>query len=228
MNATQKTCESIREMIVSGKIPPGAPLREGDLAQAVGVSRTPVREALRLLTASGLAQFIPNQGAIVSVLTARDAEEIFSVRLLLESGVAAEAAAKMPAETLEQLIRLQDEMESFNESTPEARASIAQLNRKFHGMICHSVGENRLAAAALSYIDYPVMLATFQRYSKSSIERGRQHHRELIDAFKARDRQWAEAVMRCHILAARDCVLGSYAEAAAAHDGKRMGKRTAK
>lgn len=215
-SATQKACDTIREMIVSGQIAPGLPLRESELAVAIGVSRTPVREALRLLTASGLAQILPNQGAIVSVLTRRDAEEIFSVRLLLESTVARQAAACMPDDIVETLEALQDQMENVDEPTAEERSTIARFNRQFHRIICQSVGESRLAAAALSYIDYPVMLGTFHRYSQPCIARGRQHHRELIAAFRARDGDWAEAVMRCHILSARQSVLSSYDNDAAA------------
>ena len=210
MSATQKACDSIREMIVTGKIPPGASLRESELAEAVGVSRTPIREALRLLTASGLAQIHPNQGASVAVLTRRDAEEIFSLRVLLEGAVAAEAAERLADDVIDRLEELQDRMEDNVELTAERLAHIAQLNRQFHRGICDGIPGSRIAAAAVSYIDYPVMLGTFHRYSETAMRRGRQHHRELIEAFRSRDGAWAEAVMRCHILAARNAVIASY------------------
>lgn len=224
VSATEKARDAIREMIIRGEIAPGAPLRESELAEAVGISRTPVREALRLLTASGLAEIHPNQGASVARLTREDAEQIFVLRVMLESRVAAEAATRITDEAIDALEVLQDRMERPAEFSDERRAEIANLNRQFHRDICMASGESRIASAALSYIDYPVMLGTFRRYSPPSIERGQRHHRELIAAFRSRDSEWAEAVMRCHILAARNAVIGSY-ETAEKSLASRLGGR---
>src|SRR3569832_1031446 len=93
----------IEEAIVSGELVPGSVLRQEQLSERFGVSRTPVREALRRLAALGLVSFEPNRGVRVRTLSRDDLREAFLVRAELEALVTEEAARKMTRETLEEL-----------------------------------------------------------------------------------------------------------------------------
>ena len=169
----------------------------------VGVSRTPVREALRRLAAEGIVEFLPNRGAHVASWTARELQEIFELRSLLEGHAAARAATRIDAEALDRLDELAGEMESrLDEPLQEASFEISKLNSEFHSMILEASGSRHLAIATQGVIQIALIHRTFMRYSSKALARSFSHHRELIDALTARDPGWAQSVMQSHILSA--------------------------
>ena len=85
MKAVEKAYAAVRDGIVSGKYAPGTRITEQEVAELAGVSRTPVREALRQLNVEGLLEFVPNQGAVVTSWSERELDEIFDLRAVLES-----------------------------------------------------------------------------------------------------------------------------------------------
>ena len=92
--AFEKAYRTVRDGVIAGRFPPARRITEQEVAEAAGVSRTPVREALRRLHAEGIVDFRPNQGAIVTAWSADDAEEIFELRAILESHGARRAAQR--------------------------------------------------------------------------------------------------------------------------------------
>jgi DNA-binding GntR family transcriptional regulator len=213
-SAISKAYATIRADIISGRYAPGARLREEELADAVGVSRTPVREALRRLTAEGLASFVPNHGAFVSSWTRDDLRKIFDLRALLESTAAGQAALRMTEAEIHPLRALAAEMERLAESgAGDFLDRIGDLNHEFHAIIMQTADHDRLARSVVQTIELPLVHRTFQRYRQADLRRSLNHHRELIDAFEVRDSEWASAVMRAHVLAAKHVVLSPYARA---------------
>lgn len=204
---TNQTYESIRSLILGDSYRPGEKLSEEDLAATIGVSRTPVREALRRLHAEGLVDWEANRGATVPDWSEQDLDEIFELRVLLE-GYGAELAAGriMPAETA-RLRELCLEMENHAASQAHDRADrIALCNAEFHTIILQAGRNRRLSALLNSVVQTPLVNRTFRRYDDAAMARSMAHHRELVDAFEAADRAWAGSVMRSHILAARAVV----------------------
>lgn len=196
---------AIKLQIIDGHYAPGSRITEQHIAAEFSTSRTPVREAMRQLVADGFAVFKPNSGTVVRSWTAPQIREIFDLRFLIESEVAALAAERISDEEIEALVRLQDAIEA-DPSEPDA-ARIGRLNREFHGAIAKASQHERLVSMLAKAIEMPVVQQTFRRYSPQQLARSFSHHRELIDAFRARDSAWARCVMGSHIHAAKHALL---------------------
>lgn len=200
--------ESLREMILSGGAEAGSRLGETELAASLGLSRTPVREALQRLGAEGLVEVLPNRGARVVRWTAEDLEEIFELRARLEPYGAARAARRgLSPARLDELERLCDAMERAV-GTRDFRG-LAALNDELHSAVVEASGNGRLPALVASVVHVPLVLGTFERYDAAALARSMGHHRELVAALRARDPEWAESVMRSHIRAAADHLIGA-------------------
>ncbi len=197
--------ETIRDRILSGAYPAGHHLRESAVAADLNVSRTPVREALQRLAADGLVDLSPNRGARVTGVTEDELHEIFSLRVLLEGYGARRAATRMDDATFAELEDLSRRMEAASRAGSKARDDVAALNTRFHLLILQASGNERLNALAASLVRV-VVASMFERYSERDVDRSVRHHAELVAAFKARDGEWAEAVMRAHLLSARRSV----------------------
>ncbi|WP_269434393.1 GntR family transcriptional regulator [Vineibacter terrae] len=198
----------IRADIIAGRHPAGGHLREEQLAEAIGVSRTPVREALRRLAAEGLIKFVPNHGAFVNSWSADDLRKIFDLRALLESTAAGQAAPRMTPQAIDRLRELAAGMVELADHRAEGYLErISDLNRAFHDIIMKTADNERLSGSVVRTIEFPIVHRTFQRYRPADLRRSLNHHWELIDAFEARDAEWASAVMRAHVLAAKHVML---------------------
>jgi DNA-binding GntR family transcriptional regulator len=196
--------KAVRESILSGAEPPGARLREEELAASIGVSRTPVREALRRLQAEGLVEILPNRGAVVVGWPEDELDEIFDLRTLLEGYSARRAAGHTTAEQLAELHRLCDTMDlRMADLTEEAYGEITDLNLHFHRVVHGAAANRRLLPLLAGIIQAPLVHHTFHRYTHEELARSFAQHRELVQALAAGDPDWAESVMHCHVRAAR-------------------------
>ncbi|MBL8358975.1 MAG: GntR family transcriptional regulator [Rubrivivax sp.] len=211
---------AVKQQIIDGRYVPGARITEQQVAAEFRSSRTPVREAMRLLVANGFAVFKPNSGTVVRDWSRAQMQEIFDLRVLIESEIAASAAQHITDAELAELMRLQDRIEAHDARTRPGRRrsegtdgsaepleSIGPLNREFHRLIARASRNERLAAMLASAIEMPIVQQTFRRYTPAQLQRSFGHHRELIDAFAAHDAAWARSVMSCHIHAARQAML---------------------
>lgn len=206
--AVQEAADALRAAILGGDLQPGARLGEVELAEQLGVSRTPVREALRRLAAEGLVDVLPNRGARVVEWSTADLDEIYDLRALLESHGAARAARRIAAGELLVLEKLCRDMEDCATRGRERDLDrLASLNAEFHRRILDASGSARLALLVGSVVHVPLVLRTFHDYSTEALERSLGHHREIVAALRAGDPQWAESVMRSHVLAARDVLV---------------------
>jgi DNA-binding GntR family transcriptional regulator len=199
----------IRAGILTGEFARGQRLREEELATRAGVSRTPIREALRRLDAEGLIDFTPNRGARVTAWSERELEDLYDARALLEGHSAKLAATRISPGDLDELADVATQMEVLAARGAEAADDLTVLNGLFHRAVARASGNSQLESLVRGIIDVPLVHRTFQRYSPERLLASTFHHRELVQALRAGDGEWAEAVMRGHILAARTTVLSS-------------------
>jgi DNA-binding GntR family transcriptional regulator len=194
----------LRDLVLSGHWGPDEPLREENLAQLLGTSRTPVRDALRRLESDGLVRIVPHRGARVVSHSPEEVDAIFDLRALLE-GHAARRAAETGGCDLAELERVADTMEARTRRDGPT-AEVTQLNLDFHRHV-HAGSSNPLLVHLLStVIATSLVHSTFASYSPAERQRSLGHHRELVAALHARDGGWAESVMTGHIRAAHDVV----------------------
>lgn len=199
--AADLTYLTIRRQILSGERAGGEWLREGDLAAVIGVSRTPVREALRRLAAEGLVRHEPNRGVQVEDWGAGDLDEIFSLRSQLEPWGCGLAATTGRAD-LELLAGLAEQMDAEAQRERPDLDAITGLNNRFHRAVLEASGNGRLVTMVSAVVEVPLVWRTFSHYSSEAMQRSLAHHHEIVQALRAGDATWAESVMRSHVRAA--------------------------
>jgi DNA-binding GntR family transcriptional regulator len=212
---------TLRRRLADGTYPPGSRLREEDLAAQLGVSRTPVREALRRLDAEGWLRVVPNQGAFAAEWSTAEIEEIFDLRALLESH-AAEHAAMAPDRRA--LAAMEAACEQAEAALPggdlAALEAISDANVRFHRALWEMSGRARCRAVLHSLAVPPMVLRNFRHFDPAGLRRSVDQHREMIAAITAGDPGWAGAVMRAHVQAGRAVFRGAVA-------GSRAGRQAA-
>jgi len=196
--ATSLAYSTIREQILSGELTGGQRLREDELATMIGVSRTPVREALRSLAAEGLLRYERNRGVRVESWTLQDLEEVHALRSLLEPYATALAATSGHLDITE-LARLADEMDEVVSQPRLDINRITEINNQFHDTIMEGSGNQRLHALVNSIVQVPRVRRTFAQYTPQDLRRSSAQHREIVDALRSGDSVWAESVMRAHM-----------------------------
>lgn len=209
LTAADRAYAVIRAAILEGRFAPGHPLREEELAESVGVSRTPVREAFRRLDAEGLVELLAHRGARVVSWSDHDLDEIFELRVQLEGHGARLAAQRAEPELIDHLERLAARMEEEVAGRRRDRfARITDINNEFHQTILSASGNHRLSSLLGVIVQRGLVARTFQLYRPEQLERSCRQHRELIEALRLRDPDWAEAAMRAHLYAGRHAAQG--------------------
>jgi DNA-binding GntR family transcriptional regulator len=193
----------IRNAIISGELRSGETLQETRLAKLIGVSRTPVREALSRLDNEGLVVLERYRRGQVASFSLADVAEIFRLRAKLEGHGARRAALRINDAEIARLHALEVEMERVFEDLGWHKhlARFDQLNNEFHATIAKAADSPRLEKILASSLELPASI--FNQYSEPVDERTRRTHRqhhEIIDALKSRNPDWAEAAMSAHLL----------------------------
>lgn len=204
--ASDRAVEALRQRILSGEYAPGERLGEVGLAETLGVSRTPVREALRRLSAEGLVDITTNKGARVVEYPRRDLDHIFQIRAHVEglaSRTAAETASPADIDRLEQIAT---DLKAHAEAG--RLDDVYRLNAEYHSMLNGLAGSTVLVGTVGSLIHASVLLRTLHSFDDAAMRRSVNHHLEIVAALRARDPDWAEAVMHAHLLSARASLLG--------------------
>lgn len=202
VKAGAEAYQHLRSQILAGEHPPGTWLREEELAASLGLSRTPVREALRRLHSEGLVDLFPGRGAQVPPWSDSDLDELFQLRALLEGYAARRAAeTRMPIDDLSGLCAAMEQQ--FLHLDDSGYNEITQLNLQFHSAVHLGSGNPWLPRLLSSVIQVPLVRHTFHHYTSNELSRSFAQHRELIEAVALGDGAWAESVMSTHVLAAR-------------------------
>jgi len=191
---------TLKSEIQSGLLAPGAHLVEDTLSAQYGVSRTPVRNALRRLGDDGLVTVEPNRGAFVASWNNDDTAEVMSIRAMLEAHGAALAAERRRPEQLARMAQLCDQMDKCErERKKNFRDELAQLNHEFHLAILEASASPRLYNIAANLAQAPLVIGSFQFYSDYQLKRSLDEHRDLVAAIDASDSAAARAIMEAHL-----------------------------
>lgn len=192
---SQRVYGQIKEAISSGALAPGSRVRENDLAEQLNVSRTPVREALKLLEASGLVTHAAHEGMVIAKLDHQSVIELYAMREVLE-GTAARFAARHASEA--EIQELED-LAAAEANHPGDSSRLARLNRSFHGAL-YRAGHNRyLVRTLLSLDDAMVLLGGTTLAVPHRSENAHNEHLDIVAAITRRDADAAEAATREHI-----------------------------
>jgi DNA-binding GntR family transcriptional regulator len=197
--ASDRAYAEIRGLILAGDVAPGATLTEEALATRIGVSRTPVREALRRLESELYVSRTETQRLVVAQWSLDDIAEMFTLRSMLEGHAAARASQRISAQTLDALHQCNARIITAAAAPSPDIASFLAENRRFHELILSAAGSRRLVTMLATLVEQPVVRRTASRYSAAELARSAHDHAELIQAFQARDADWARAVMTGHI-----------------------------
>jgi DNA-binding GntR family transcriptional regulator len=195
----------LRTMLVEGHIPPGAKLNERLLAEQLRVSRTPLREAIKLLALEGLVDLLPNRGAVAVKLTESDVAHTFEVLAGLESMAGALAAQRITGDELEEIRALHYEMKaSF---TRRDLSNYYRLNAAIHNAI-NAAAKNPVLTSTYGHINARVQSLRFRtNQDETKWKRAMKEHDSMVAALDAHDGEALRRVLTEHLERKRDAVL---------------------
>lgn len=208
-NTSAVATEVIREAIIDGRLAPGERLKEQELASELGLSRTPIREALAVLQAEGLVDMVPNRGASVRAHDAQDLDDLYRLRALLEGYTAGRAATRMADEDIDALGK---SCERFEEVPDGEVGDLVRENLFFHNLILEAAGSDRAVRLVRNVIELPLVYRSYVFYSLEQRRISAHYHRQITRAIRARDAERAELVMKEHIFEARDMLVAHVRE----------------
>ena len=197
----EQVAERLRNRIYAHELAPGAWIDEQALAQEYGISRTPMREALKVLAAEGLVQLKPRRGCYVTELSERDLDEIFPVMALLEGRCAFEAAQRANAAELAELARLHERLEKYAAESDTDR--FFEANQAFHLAVQQLAG-NRWLSQLIN--DTRKLMKLTRRDSlrlEGRLKQSLTEHRAILSAIQRHDANDAGRLMQNHLLSGR-------------------------
>jgi DNA-binding GntR family transcriptional regulator len=207
LSLVNQAYQQLKRIILEHQVPLGGKLNEGELAAALGISRTPVREAINRLEKEGLVEILPQRGAFVVQFSEKDIYELFLIRENLE-GLSAYLASEKINE--KDLSKLEDCVQGFNK--PFSEKDIQRYTKedfKFHQTIVNLSGAQRLINLITTLYDhiriFRLTTVGLSDRMKTSIE----EHRRIIEALRKKDPDESEKRMRQHIRHVRDGVMGN-------------------
>ncbi|MGI6697613.1 MAG: GntR family transcriptional regulator [Clostridiales bacterium] len=193
----EKIFLKLRQDILDGKYKAGDSLVELKLAEEMGVSRTPVREAIRQLELEGLVYSIPNKGVFVEGITGQDIEDIYAIRECMEGLAARWAIERMDEQSLKELENLCELMEFYTGKGDLDR--VGELNSKFHDLIFESTKSKPLKQILIDFQYYIGNIRLASLKSPGRAEQSLKEHKAIVEAFKDRDVERGERVLVEHI-----------------------------
>lgn len=196
---------AIKKAIQSLEFRPGEILAIGRLADQLGVSRTPVRDALLLLEQEGMVTMLPQRGARVSSVSEQDIADIFELRIVLESYAARVATERLGSEELESLESVLQEAEKAFEDGDHLLA--AEVGREIHELLISTVSNQRLRAVLDQLESNYARIRRFAALVPQRFKKSHQEHKAIVSALRQGDARQAELAMSHHMMSVRDDVL---------------------
>lgn len=187
----------IRDMIIEGLLPVGVRIHEGQLCQQLGISRTPLREALKVLASEGLVELIPSRGAMVRELTRKDAHDMLAVLSRLEAMAGPLTCQNATDEDIREIRRLHDAMTGYYER--RERLPYFKLNQQIHSLLISLAGNDSL------YLVHDILQTRMKRIryigdrTEASWKGAMDDHEEMIAALEARDGDRLSAALVNHL-----------------------------
>jgi DNA-binding GntR family transcriptional regulator len=184
----------LRSMILSRSLKSGEKLNQSELAGRLGVSRTPIREALYQLSAEGFVTFSPHKGASVADFSLEELREIYAVRIPLESYAAYLAVPRLSRADLDRLVELVDRMRVMYQRGDRLR--LLEVNREFYSVLYRAAGRRRLYEMIMTHLDLAGMYRRMAFTLDSQYETTVSDHEQLMRALEQRDPVSAERLTR--------------------------------
>jgi DNA-binding GntR family transcriptional regulator len=201
----QEVAERLRQLIYRGELAPGVWIDERTLSERFRISRTPLREAVKVLHAEGLVRLTPRRGAFVAgALTAQDLDEIFPLMALLEGLCAREAVGKATEEDVRRLEALHERLERH--ATAGEVDRYYEQNYAFHAAVQEVAANPWLSRTVADLRRFLRLLRGRQLRVPGRLEASLAEHRRFMRALRRRDPEEAERVMRAHLMAQRDAL----------------------
>jgi len=197
----EQVAERLRNRIFAHELPPGAWVDEQTLAEEFGISRTPLREALKVLAAEGLVQLKPRRGCYVAQLSEQDLDEIFPVMALLEGRCAQEAAARATEGDLQRLAAIHDDLERYAATNDADR--FFEANQVFHNALQDLAGNHWLTHLIDETRKFIKLTRRDSLNPEGRLRQSLAEHRAILAAVQQRDAEAAGRLMHDHLLSGR-------------------------
>jgi len=210
----QEVAERLRQRIFAHELLPGARIDEQLLAVEYGTSRTPLREALKVLAAEGLVTLRPRRGAFVTEISDQDLDEIFPVMAMLEGRCALEATGKASPEQIARLEALHRQLQRFAASNQIGR--FFEVNQEFHLRIQEMSGNRWLRQTIQDLRKVLKLTRLFSLSIDGRLQQSLSEHADILEAIRAGDALRAQTMMHDHILAGRQALARGAVEEAEA------------
>jgi DNA-binding GntR family transcriptional regulator len=194
---TDWVCDELREAIVNLRLRPGEPLREAALAEKLGVSKTPLREAFARLEQEGLVETTSFKGAVVTGYSERDLKEIYELRALLEGAAARSAAEHADDTTLRAMRDVLDRSRALRDAGD--LVGLAELLGRFDVIVYSQVTNDRIGALIDNLRAHLTRIGRLTEDIPGRVEASVEEHAAIVDAILARNPDEAERLMRVHI-----------------------------
>lgn len=194
----EKIFEVVKEKILMGVLKPGDPLIEVKLAEELGVSRTPIREALRQLELEGLVYSIPHKGAFVAGVSAQDIEDIYAIRMLLDGLAARWAAQKITKEEEDELTEIITLMELYTKKKDIPK--VMKTDSNFHQLIYKASKSKPLEHVLSTFHSYVLRARTTSFETPGRLDEALNEHKLIYDAIVNKDPDKAEYYIKIHVM----------------------------
>ncbi len=214
----QEVAERLRQRIFSHELPPGTWIDEQALAVDYGISRTPLREALKVLASEGLVTLKPRRGCYVTEISERDLDEIFPLMAMLEGRCACEATQKARADDVARLDAIHAQLEK--NAAAGNKEGFFEANQEFHRAV-QELADNRWLLQVIQDLRKVLKLTRLHSLSlEGRLQQSLDEHRAIMAAFKAHDPQRAERAMHDHLLSGREALARIHAREIAESSAK--------
>lgn len=195
----------LRNDILSGVYKEHDELRETTIGEELGVSRTPVREALRQLELEGLVTIVPNKGAYVTGISKKDVHDIYKIRSMLEGMCARWATRYITPEQIGELEEVILLSEFHLKRKNEGKAvQVSELDGKFHKVLYEASNSRILEHVLSDFHKYVQMARTHSVESRERAEKSIEEHRAILEAIKGKDEDQAERLANAHVMKAME------------------------
>lgn len=205
-----QVAEKIRVLIRKNELVSGMRLSEPNLCEQLGVSRTPLREAFRMLIAEGLVEIRLNKGAYVADPPLDDVFHMFEAMGIMEGNCARLACERLVDADLAELEKLHEKLEKHYKN--QDHEGYMDCNHKYHTFVQEKAGNPVLSKMVSNLRDVILLHRYRQIYRPGRFAESMEEHRRLIEAFRARDGERAERLMRAHLLKQGQALVSYYAE----------------
>jgi DNA-binding GntR family transcriptional regulator len=218
---SEDIAESIKTAIIKGKFKPGEKISEGELAESMGISRTPLREAFRKLENEGFIEIIPRKGAVVTEIDPNEAFELYLIKSTLEGLAARLATRRIQDKDIQKLVKINTELKKLIDDNE--LETFYQTHCRFHEVFIKVSGNDRLIQIISNLNDHfqrlGIVSLTLPGRYKSAIRQ----HEEIIDAFKRGDEMTVERVVRENVMTGGRVLIDHLGQARGKDDPERIG-----